>query len=298
MGRVAFILVVFAALLGMTGDDVATMHLAEGITYQEKISVDPALRIHIAVVDLTNPHVQVKVSMGNKPADIQPPWQRTLMTVGALAERDGLDLAVNGNIFSSKDCHKILGQEYPYFIGNWAWSIGYVMSDGILASEHPTEYFFPAVVVDRGGHVRIESFHKPPVDAWQIVGGRNWLVKNGRNVAPSTRNGAGPAFKPIPCTGVGLNADASKLVMVVVDGRREKYSRGMTAYELAEEMLKLGCATAIDMDGGGSSTMVLRDGSNGIKLVNDPSDGRMLPIDIAVQRAVFCALGVKVEAHQ
>lgn len=292
MARFAFILVVFAALLAGASDEAERVHPAKGITYWEEISAAPPLHIHIAVVDLRDPQVRVKVSMGTKPVDIKPPWESTLLTVGAMAERDGLDLAVNGNIFTGKNNRKILGRDYPYFTGNWAQCIGYVMSDGVLAAEHPVEFFFPAVVVDRAGHVRIQAFHQPPDDAWQIVGGRNWLVKEGRKVIQPANPGGKPAER-IPCTAVGLNADATKMVMVVVDGRRPKISRGMTPDELADEMIKLGCATAMDLDGGGSSTMVLRDGANGIKLMNDPSDGSMLPIDIPVQRAVYSALGVR-----
>jgi len=293
-GRIAFILVVLATLLAGASDQVVGIHPAQGIIYREEISANPPLRVHIAVVDLRNPRVQVKVSMGNKPADIQPPWELAIMTVGAMAQRDGLDLAVNGNIFTGKDRRAILDGQYPYFTGNWARCIGYVMSDGVLAAEHPAEYFFPAVVVDRAGHVRMESFHQPPKDAWQIVGGRNWLVQKGRNVATAA-NHTSNLDAQIPCTAVGLNADATQMVLVVVDGKRQQFSRGMTSSELADEMLKLGCHTAIDLDGGGSSTMVLRDRVNGLTLMNDPSDGRVLPIDIPVQRAVYSALGVKVE---
>lgn len=56
---------------------------------------------------------------------------------------------------------------------------------------------------------------------------------------------------------------------VVVDGRQEKLSDGMTCDELAALMLELGCTEAMNLDGGGSSTLWL-----GGKVVNSPSDGR------------------------
>ncbi|QYM77363.1 phosphodiester glycosidase family protein [Leucobacter luti] len=70
-----------------------------------------------------------------------------------------------------------------------------------------------------------------------------------------------------PRTAVGV-IDENHLVFVVVDGRSEGYSRGVTMTELAEIMRELGAETAYNLDGGGSSTMVF----NG-EVVNQPSNG-------------------------
>ena len=68
-------------------------------------------------------------------------------------------------------------------------------------------------------------------------------------------------------TGVGQLAEGL-IVMVVVDGRRPGYSVGMTNFELAQTLVRLGAVTATGLDGGGSSTMAF-DGA----LLNRPSDG-------------------------
>lgn len=70
-----------------------------------------------------------------------------------------------------------------------------------------------------------------------------------------------------PRTLVGVKADGT-LVFVVVDGRSEGYSRGVTMTEAAELMVSLGCETAYNLDGGGSSTMYF----NG-EVINQPSNG-------------------------
>jgi exopolysaccharide biosynthesis protein len=67
-----------------------------------------------------------------------------------------------------------------------------------------------------------------------------------------------------PRTAVGV-IDDNHLVFVVVDGRSPGYSAGVTMTELAEIMQGLGATTAYNLDGGGSSTMVL-----GGEVVNDP----------------------------
>jgi len=67
-----------------------------------------------------------------------------------------------------------------------------------------------------------------------------------------------------PRTAIGV-IDANHLVFVVVDGRSEGYSEGVSLPELAAIFTGLGCVTAYNIDGGGSSTMYFHGG-----LVNDP----------------------------
>ena len=62
--------------------------------------------------------------------------------------------------------------------------------------------------------------------------------------------------------------DDNHLVFVVVDGRQEGYSAGVTLTELADILVDLGATTAYNLDGGGSSTMYF----NG-DVVNQPSNG-------------------------
>lgn len=71
-----------------------------------------------------------------------------------------------------------------------------------------------------------------------------------------------------PRTLVGAKADGT-LVFVVVDGRDAGYSKGVTMTEAADIMVALGCETAYNLDGGGSSTMYF----NG-QVVNQPSNGK------------------------
>jgi len=74
-----------------------------------------------------------------------------------------------------------------------------------------------------------------------------------------------------PRTAVGLKSDA--LLFVVVDGRQPGYSEGMTLFELAEFLRNAGCTDALNLDGGGSTTLWVRGA-----VVNRPSDGRERPI--------------------
>jgi len=69
-----------------------------------------------------------------------------------------------------------------------------------------------------------------------------------------------------PRTAAGVAADGS-LLLVVVDGRWPEHSLGMTLSELARELVSLGAVDAVNLDGGGSTTLVV-----GGAVVNRPSD--------------------------
>lgn len=76
-----------------------------------------------------------------------------------------------------------------------------------------------------------------------------------------------------PRTVIGMKADGT-LVMMVVDGRQGAFGMyGCDGYELAAIMKAYGCVKAYNVDGGGSSTMVIRTDS-GLLVTNSPSDGR------------------------
>lgn len=70
-----------------------------------------------------------------------------------------------------------------------------------------------------------------------------------------------------PRTAAGYNEDSTKAFFVVVDGRQAGLSVGMSLNELADLMLSMGAYNAVNLDGGGSSTMVVHN-----QVVNSPSD--------------------------
>jgi Phosphodiester glycosidase len=97
-----------------------------------------------------------------------------------------------------------------------------------------------------------------------VIGGTPVLVRRGQVVVEATCD-MGLCHKN-PRTGVGYSAEGH-ILMVVVDGRSSE-SAGMTLARFAEEMRSLGATNALNLDGGGSSTMWI-DGSG---IVNVPSD--------------------------
>jgi exopolysaccharide biosynthesis protein len=76
-----------------------------------------------------------------------------------------------------------------------------------------------------------------------------------------------------PRTAFGVKADGT-IVSYVFDGRESDNSSGLTLRSLAEELLKQGCDTAVNFDGGGSSALSIRlPGTSTSATVNSPSDG-------------------------
>jgi hypothetical protein len=75
-----------------------------------------------------------------------------------------------------------------------------------------------------------------------------------------------------PRTAIGIDRDTKTLLFLVVDGR-QKFSRGYTMVELAEKMIELGADEALNLDGGGSSTMMAKGRGGLLKVINSPSDG-------------------------
>jgi exopolysaccharide biosynthesis protein len=102
-------------------------------------------------------------------------------------------------------------------------------------------------------------------------GGNPTLVRNGR-VLSGNVDGTTPFHRRNPRTGVGATADG-RLLLVTVDGRQPGVSVGMTLREFAELFVSLGARSAINLDGGGSTTMVL-DGTV-VNRVSDPQERRV-----------------------
>lgn len=95
------------------------------------------------------------------------------------------------------------------------------------------------------------------------------LVLNGEHQAASD----GMSHYRHPRTVIGKKSDGS-IVLVTVDGRQESRNMyGMTYDELSTMMMYYGVEEAYNLDGGGSTTMIIRDGKGGFDVKNSPSDG-------------------------
>ena len=117
-----------------------------------------------------------------------------------------------------------------------------------------------------GTKVKPEKFVSRTIE--DMVAGVPQLIKNGKIEITWEQEKSNKSFVETkhPRTAVAKLKDG-KFLMVTVDGRQPNFSVGMNLQELAEFLLELGAVDAMNLDGGGSTTMFL-DG----KIVNKPSD--------------------------
>ncbi|MBI4577839.1 MAG: phosphodiester glycosidase family protein [Planctomycetes bacterium] len=194
------------------------------------------------------------VDLGVRGLEAKPRWTGSGIKTSAAETQPAAVAAVNGGFFGP-------GQR----------SLCLVKVDGaLLVPGAMSGQARRAFGIAPGGQVLFE-----PVDAganWpaarQALGGHPNLVTAGRvDIWPSAATSF--ATSRHPRTAVGVDA-AGKLLWVTVDGRTSA-GAGMSLNELARFLIDLGAVEAINLDGGGSTTMWVREMSiNGV--VNHPSD--------------------------
>lgn len=181
----------------------------------------------------------------------------TETTSDIAADHDAV-LAINGDYYGFRDT-------------------GIVVRNGVVYRDEGAR---EGLALYRDGHV--EVYDETSTDAQSLVDAGVWntlsfgpaLVEDGEVVAGiddvevDTNVGNHSIQGEQPRTALGVVGE-NHLVLVVVDGRQEGYSRGVTMTELAGILQDLGATTAYNIDGGGSSTLYF-DG----EVVNSPSQGR------------------------
>lgn len=256
----------------------------EPIHYRTEVRRQPAARLHIVTVDLADPSIECVVRPAG-PAVEPSVWPTSLLSVRQIADRDGLIVAVNGDYFEYANCGAPTTQGFAGRSGAPARPIAPCISDGLLWSTgtHPAH---DLLYLDASGRPHIERLAVVPVGTLQAIGGILLLKPGG---IPVIRDDG-----RAPRTAIGIDATGRFLTMVVVDGRRHGFSLGLTFEELAMEMRRLGCDTAINLDGGGSSTMVLQPPYGGpTRLCNRPSDGSRLGLPVSIERPVASVIGIR-----
>lgn len=247
-----------------------------GIFIHSETWTNPPTRLFVAVVDLTNTNLHLRVAPGGPDPDGPGKWQATLMEPTKIAAREKFAFVINGDFFKARGVNDGEGTNAAFRADQWALAEGPAMTDGKTWSTRTNAR--PCLVVHKNRSVTIEPLTRPALDDWEVIGGNVILVRDGAIVphASQTRH---------PRTVVGLDRTGTKLTIMVVDGRKPGIAVGMSYDELAVEMLRLGCNDALNLDGGGSSVMAVRESTtDSYKILNAPTDGR--------ERAVVNVLGI------
>jgi len=213
--------------------------------------------------------------------DIVPAEERTLETTTAIAAKTGAVAAVNGSFFNMKapygsvnylrvDEQELAPNAYDGYENEGQGRS--IRQTGAIATFKGGMYVLKSDALARWEH-DIEGEDVVTTGPVLLIGGAEEpLVVNDFN---TRRN---------PRTAVGRKADGTVL-LVAVDGRN-KQAAGLSMFELQQVMAALGCVDAINLDGGGSTTMVVRG-----TVVNHPSDNKLF--DAAGERPVANAIIVR-----
>ncbi len=185
-------------------------------------------------------------------------------------QRFGLTFGVNGEAGTSP------GMDAP--LGKWK---GLYVVDGrtLLAGDDRVRPFIHFDTEGRCGYSPGHEVHTRPGDEMHnVIWGRWDLLVNGAVAIP---RGDGTRDDHYPRTILGTDRLGSTLFVLIVDGRRAQYSRGMTMAQCADLLLQRGVYAAMACDQGGSCTMY----HQRLGVVNRPSDGG--------ERPVYTHLGLK-----
>ena len=247
--------------------------VAPGITESHIITHDKdgsnQIQAYALEIDLSNPNVGLIASYKNYMNDLAaaPEWgMQTVRDQAAAAEN------YHKNTLGKTNFEVVGGINCDFFNMQTGEPMGSLVMNGKTYKSTSKSYF---AILDDGSAVIGSG--AVPSNAVEVVGGEVMLVQNGV-VNPNIK---GDQSK-FPRTSIGLTADG-KVILVTADGRQAPSSCGQTFEENAQQMLSLGCVTAMQVDGGGSATIVSqREGEESLSVRNSPSDG--------VERIVSTAL--------
>jgi hypothetical protein len=201
------------------------------------------------------------------------PGETIRQTTRSFVNGIGAQLGINGAYYASLTQNGL----------NWANNLGITASNGDRYSpwEGSQEPSFrnainisqnnEAIIVKRPNSVPTGFETVPSVTLYNAVSGSTRLVENGVNVVvPGCTYCA-----QNPRSAIGLTAGNAKLLLMAVDGRQTGFSEGLTGPEIADLLISYGAYNAIDLDGGGSTTIVADYYADGMaaKVLNSPSDG-------------------------
>lgn len=253
-----------------------TEQLFQGITYSRQVRSTPnPLVIHTVRLELTTPHLRFLVTPGVEAQS----GEFMARTTGEFVRQFGVQLAINGSLF-----HPFYSNTpwdfYPHK-GDRVKTRGLIISDGTLYSANLESK--PVLCLDQPPVAAIQVGGCPPTTQQAIFGDVLLVVDGAAASLPTT-----PYYtEPQARTAVALDKQGRILWLIVADGRQPYYSEGINLFDLAEFMVELGADTGLNLDGGGSTTLVA-ESEWGPGLLNSPIHTR-LPLR---QRPVATHLGV------
>ena len=244
--------------------------LYEGVTYQRVVRYFPnAMIAHIIKIDTKTKGIQFLIT----PADSKSETPLNARTTSQFLDEFGVQIAINGDGFTPW-WSRGPADYYPH-VGDPVAPLGFAASSG--------DDYWKGVELDEGERPTLYisrrnafSFNDKPNRVYNAISGDRMVVLQGQPLAGLNDSELDPR------TAIGLNKNGRYVYLIVVDGRQPFYSSGITFSDLAQLLIDQGVYTAMSLDGGGSSTLVI-EGDNGEPVIlNSPIDnyipGRERPV--------------------
>jgi hypothetical protein len=246
-------------------------HPFQGVTLIHRTETSPRnLDIWVALIDTLAPGIRFAATPESPHANDAVVSQ----TTRAFMTNVSAQLAINGDFYSSAGVINGLEHKNP---SGFAASAANIFStfDPSRPAFHVGKNSVAHIVTGSG------TSPSPAVPVWNAVGGSDFLINNGA-LPTYWNNPSHPRYtfanELHPRTAIAINADRSRIAMFVVDGRQSD-SGGMKFPEIANMLRNdYGMHWAINLDGGGSTSMAIDEYDNGDenpppRVLNDPSDG-------------------------
>ena len=195
-----------------------------------------AVKMFVLEVDLKDTHLTMKASSPKDGGKLKTKQQMTLQALAHDKQGSRVLAAVNGDFFATDGTPQ-----------------GIYYRNGVCLKNTMTDNVCTFFAVTKGKKAVIGSYDEYDTykdEIQEAVGGRVRLMTNG-NVLPQTST----ALEPRTAIGV---TDNNVVYILVADGRNFWYSNGMRYAEMGAVMKALGAKDAINLDGGGSSTFIIR----------------------------------------
>jgi len=232
--------------------------LFRGIVYKRNVGLiaRPAV-VHIVTIDLSVAGVKALVT---PPQAVGKNNSTSARTTSQFLQEFKLQLAVNANYFHPFR-EKTPWDYYPRS-GDITYAVGQAISNGKHYSKADNNW--GVLCVSQQNRIQILDTGNCPKNTLQGIAGNDVFIQEGESVKSESKED-----KPYPRVAVASSKQGNILWLIVVDGKQPLYSEGVTIAELTGIVQSLGAYTALNLDGGGSTTLVMT--KNGKpKLLNAP----------------------------
>jgi hypothetical protein len=193
------------------------------------------------------------------PSNGKRPLETTSETTSEFLVRNELQVAINANFFS------------PCCTPGDKDLTGLAISRGEIVSPQEARHYGSGVLlITRDNRATITVMNNTPIvtnGVWTAISGSGVVLIAGEKPVDPTKE-----FTMLsdPRSAVGLSKDARYLILMTIDGRQSGYSEGATLAEVADWLARFGAHDGVNLDGGGSTTLVAASEGRAVRL-NRPS---------------------------